>query len=174
MATDISPTLTQTIDKLLQIILSFPSEKFNTIPFAGSWTAAQVCDHVLKSVSGVHEMLYSKAEPTTRQAEEKKEAISNMFLDFVTKMKSPEFILPRNEPLDKNQVVSAFEELKSKLTEAINRLDLTQACTVFELPGFGPFTRVEWIWFAVYHTQRHTHQLTNIFEVMSHKKQAAV
>ena len=174
MKKTISNELTQTINKLLQSISLFPSEKFNTIPFEGSWTAAQVCDHILKSVSGVLENLYNKTRPTARQPDEKREAIKKMFLDFTTKMKSPSFVLPGNEALEKEKMMQAFEELKTKFDEAINNLNLSESSTGFELPGFGEFTRLEWIWFAVYHTQRHTWQLSNIFDILVNKKTATV
>lgn len=174
MKKTISNELTQTINKLLQTISAFPPEKFNTIPFEGSWTAAQVCTHILKSVSGVLENLYSKTKPTTRQPDEKREAIKKMFLDFTTKMKSPSFVLPGNEAIEKEKMMQAFEELKTKFDEAINSFDLSESCPGFELPGFGGFTRLEWIWFAIYHTQRHTWQLSNIFDILVNKKSVTV
>ena len=54
-----------------------------------------------------------------------------------------------------------------KMIEAIKTLNLSETCTAFELPGFGEFTRAEWIYFAMYHTQRHTHQLKKIYERMA-------
>lgn len=171
MTKDILSQMTATANKLLQTISSFPSEKFNTIPFEGSWTAAQVSDHILKFVSGVQEMLYTSIKPTMRQPDEKAEAIKAMFLNFDTKMKSPEFVLPENSVIEKEKILTALENITTKITEAIETLDLSATCTVFELPGFGEFTRAEWIWFAIYHTQRHTHQLKNIYEVLVNKKQ---
>ncbi len=67
-------------------------------------------------------------------------------------------------------MLAAWEDTKAKITEAIKTLDLSATCTVFELPGFGEFTRSEWIWFAIYHTQRHTHQLKNIYDILINQK----
>ncbi len=106
--------LTSTTDKLLQTISSFPEEKFNTVPFEGSWTAAQVSDHILKSVSGIQEMLYTTTKPTARQPDEKVGAIKAMFLDFTTKMKSPDFVLPRKYTHRKRKNVSRLGRHKSE------------------------------------------------------------
>jgi hypothetical protein len=54
----------------------------------------------------------------------------------------------------------------------MQELDLSKTCQGFQLPGSAAFTRAEWIWFAIYHTQRHTRQLKNILEVINGKKQA--
>ncbi len=93
MSKDILIEMTNTAGKLLQTISVFSEEKFNTVPFEDSWTAAQVSDHILKSVSGVLEMLYTNTKQTKRQPDEKAGAIRSMFLDFTTKMKSPDFVL---------------------------------------------------------------------------------
>ena len=167
MTKDILIEMNDTTNKLVQTISTFPRERFNTIPFEGSWTAAQVSDHILKSVSGVLELLYAPTKPTERQPNEKTEAIKAMFLDFKTKMKSPEFVLPGESPIEKEKLLTAWENTKAKITEAIKTLNLSETCTAFELPGFGEFTRAEWIYFAMYHTQRHTHQLENIYVTLA-------
>jgi uncharacterized damage-inducible protein DinB len=172
MAKDIFSAATASVDKLIQTIAAFPAEKFNSVPFEGSWTAAQVADHILISVSGITDLLYTDAKPTSRRPDENVKTIGDMFLDFTTKMKSPGFVLPRNEPLDKKEMIKAWEDAKAKLLESISELDLSATLTAFELPGSGKFTRTEWVWFAIYHTQRHTHQLKNIHEIVTNKKQA--
>ena len=170
MTKDILLEMEETASKLLQTVSAFPHEQFNSIPFEDSWTAAQVSDHILKSVSGVWEMFYTPTKPTDRPADRKAEAIKAMFLDFETKMKSPEFVLPGNSPMEKETLVNALEKIMAKLVSAIKTLNLSETCTAFELPGFGEFTRAEWAWFAIYHTQRHTRQLKNIRELLLKKK----
>ncbi|MGZ8558570.1 MAG: DinB family protein [Chitinophagaceae bacterium] len=167
MAKDILNEMDETAYKLLHTISSFPQENYNTIPFEDSWTAGQVSEHILKSVSGVVEMLYAPAKPTVRQPNEKAEAIKAMFLNFSIKMKSPEFVLPGNSPIEKNKISTALKDTMANIIEAITTQNISETCTVFELPGFGEFTRAEWIYFAMYHTQRHTHQLKNIYETIA-------
>ncbi|HKO79459.1 MAG TPA: DinB family protein [Chitinophagaceae bacterium] len=173
MNQDILAGMTKTVNKLLQAIDDFPEEKFNTVPFEGSWTPAQVSDHILKSVSGVLELLYATTKLTSRNPDEKVDAIKAMFLDFTIKMKSPDFVLPRNTPIEKETMLSAWEDLKIKILEATRTLDLSATCAAFELPVFEELTRSEWVWFAIYHMQRHTHQLKNIYEILINQKQLA-
>lgn len=170
MTKDILTEMTHTAGKLLQTISSFPEEKFNTIPFKGSWTAAQVSDHILKSASGIVELLYTNTIQTTRPPDEKAGAIRALFLDFSTKMKSPDYVLPESQPIEKEKIMPTLENTMTKIIQAIHKLDLSATCKAFELPGFGEFTRTEWIWFAIYHTQRHTHQLKNIHKTLVSKK----
>ncbi|MGO3653762.1 MAG: hypothetical protein ACTJFN_05275, partial [Sphingobacterium sp.] len=40
--------------------------------------------------------------------------------------------------------------------------DLSLTCIDFSIPEYGEFTRFEWIWFNIYHTQRHMLQLESM------------
>ena len=82
-------------------------------------------------------------------------------------MKSPEFIIPDDKNYDKKELLCSLDELSSGITEAANTLDLEATCTMFEFPYYGYFTRLEIIYFVVYHTRRHIHQLQNIFEKLT-------
>jgi hypothetical protein len=82
-----------------------------------------------------------------------------MFLDFSIKMKSPDFILPSDKPLDKEQLINGIKNQSKEILNAMQANDPTEVCTGFEIPGFGPFTRLEWLYFITYHTQRHVWQL---------------
>ena len=46
-----------TMNKLGTALSSVKDEQFNEIPFEGSWTAAQVADHILKSQAGFDKIL---------------------------------------------------------------------------------------------------------------------
>ena len=155
-----------TIETFLKTVESFPPDKFNVIPFEGSWTAAQVTDHILKGVVDLPQLLQAKVINTDRQPDEKVAMIEKIFLDFSSKMKSPDFILPRTEPLDINELSQAWQKTKKEILDAVSSLDLSMIATAFELPGMGPFTRFEWIWFAICHIKRHTHQLKNIHRLI--------
>ena len=156
--------------ELIQAISVFNEEEFNTIPFKGSWTAGQVAEHVYKSVSAFTKGLYGKVKPTTRQPDEKVEPIKKTFLDFDTKMSSPDFIIPSNGFHDKNAILSSLKSTMDKITEAIKTFDLSATCLSFIPPAIGELTRLESIYFVIYHTQRHIHQLKNISQKVVNKK----
>ena len=107
--------LDKTTKELLDTIDSFSQEQFNTIPFEGSWTAAQVAEHLWKSESGIPQVVEGTSRPTTeRQGDEKMEVIKSVFLDFTSKYASPEFILPSNERKEKGDLLKAFKKDKRR------------------------------------------------------------
>ncbi|MBO9732809.1 MAG: DinB family protein [Chitinophaga sp.] len=160
MKTALLHDIDHTGNTLLRLLSSLSTEQLNTLPFEGSWTAAQVAEHIWKA--GDCSLLYGPAQPTDRMPDEKVDAIKAMFLNFGIKMQSPEMIRPGNDPLTKDEVLQNIHQAWEKLTNAANTLDLKDECMAFEVPGFGPFTRYEWIQFINIHTQRHIHQLQNI------------
>ncbi len=162
MNRDLITELDNTATSLTQVVSSFEPENFNRVPFPGSWTPGQVAEHVLKSLSGIPEMIYGKTKSTQRPPNEKEEDIKSLFLNFDIKMQSPEFILPENKTYDKDRLLNALQTVFTKIKNTVQTNDLTATCLGFEFPGFGYLTAYEWARFAVYHTQRHIHQLKNI------------
>lgn len=156
--------VTSTGDTLQQLLRSFSEEQLNTVPFEGSWTAAQVASHICKA--GDCGVLYGTTVPSGRQPDEKIPAVKSIFLNFDAKMISPEFIRPDEGHLPKESVLKDTAATWEKLTTAANTVNLTEECTSFEVPGFGPFTRLEWIQFINIHTQRHIHQLQRIYNTV--------
>jgi len=162
MKNEIVHSFEETTHSLLKALQSFDEQSINEIPFEGSWTAAQVTDHILKSQAGLPHLLGGKIESTDRNPNEKTAGIKKIFLDYGIKMKSPDFILPSLEPQDKEALIKKVEDTSKNIIEAMHKGDLNKVCQDFELPNMGLLTGSEWSWFAIYHTQRHVHQLNNI------------
>lgn len=144
----------------------FDENKFNVIPFEGSWSAAQVADHLLKANTGAAQTLLGSTIDTTREPGANEEAIRSFMLDMDTKMTSPEFILPSNDPIEKDTMLQNTREAGNKLRNILLEEDITKTCTDFSLPGLGELTRYEWICFVVCHTRRHTHQINIILKML--------
>jgi hypothetical protein len=152
---------------LLVVVASIRAEQINTVPFAGSWTAGQVGEHLLISASGVLETINGPVEPTERDPSEMAGFIKNMFLDFTSKMSSPDFVLPSDTPKNKEALLQSLEKTMNGIHAVAEREDLSATCMSFEFPGFGMLTRLEWITFILAHIQRHVHQLNIIAEKLN-------
>lgn len=157
----------ETEQAFYNVLASFTQKQLNEVPFEGSWTAAQVADHMLKSKSGIPELLTGPSRSTLREPDEMVEIISSTFLDFTTKMKSPDFIIPTNEPVNKEELLKSIAEMRERIKAKAAKVDLSDTITSFPFPGLGEFTGYEWIHFLVCHTKRHTHQLKNIFWILA-------
>ncbi|GGA98556.1 DinB family protein [Puia dinghuensis] len=165
--TELAAQVKQTGANIIHTIAAFTGEQFNSTPSYGGWTAGQVAEHLLLS-AGVAEVIAGRTSPTTdRQPDTHLAMIAGVFLDFSTKLPSPDYIIPAEGYYDKEEMLNKIKLVWDKIGEGTRLLDLSATCLDFEFPGVGPMTRLEWIWFYVWHTQRHLHQLKNIYASVS-------
>ncbi|AYD46509.1 DinB family protein [Arachidicoccus soli] len=160
-----------TFEIFIQKLRSVDEAVFNTIPFKNSWTVGQVAEHVLKFQSGVVRAFSNKKAAPNRAFDQYASIIKNMFLDFDTKMKSPEFVWPGNELIDKHSLNNKLENIAQKILNLIENEDLKLLCKGFMFPSIGELTGFELINFVIYHTQRHIAQLENIIAHLKNKMQ---
>ncbi|GAA0558179.1 DinB family protein [Chitinophaga japonensis] len=156
-----------TCSTLLELLSSFSQEQLNTVPFAGSWTAGQVGRHLQKG--SPEELLYGPVRPTERQPDEKVEELKMIFLDFETRLQSPDFVLPEDVTYHKEALVSALQHTIARVRAAVESRDMSATCTGFALPTMGELTGEEWAIFYLVHIQRHIQQLKRIYKAIMGK-----
>ncbi|EKT4510837.1 hypothetical protein AAIP42_002560 [Flavobacterium psychrophilum] len=74
-------------------------------------------------------------------------------------MKAPDFIQPSSNPQIKADILVSIQNIKNEFLEIAEMQNLELICLDFEIPTFGKFTKYEWVWWAIFHTQRHIYQL---------------
>ena len=88
--------------------------------------------------------------------------MKKIFLDFSTKFESPDFIIPAKIFYHKEEIIRNVKTSFAQLNKISNTVDLSEAIVD---PALGEITKLEMLHFAIYHTQRHIHQLTKIAAV---------
>ncbi len=164
METVISIEIRKTTDELIQLISLTTDKQFNEIPFEGSWTLAQVGSHLLKSYRLAEALETGPVTSTQRSPDKEIEKIKKIFLDFNAKYKSAEALLPTDEPIEKEKILSGLQERISKINEVIQTKDLTETCIGMPFKGIGELTRIEWLGVILFHTQRHIDQMKTILK----------
>jgi hypothetical protein len=164
MERDIMSLYKETVNSLAAGADAFSRETFNQIPFKESWTAAQVLVHVTKSNLSVAEVLSWQGKPVHRPPDERIKELGDIFLDFTTRLKSPDFILPEPGIYEKEIVVQNLQHSITQLYNEAAGADLSEAV---KHPIFGDITRLELLYFVIYHTRRHINQLNNILKYVS-------
>ena len=158
--------LHEPVSELLNLLSSNTETGINTVPFKNSWTAAQVADHITKSTSSIAKAMNMESAPTERDPGERIQELKKMFLDFTVKFKSPEFILPSQDVYEKELLIgklsSSFDQLKE-------RADTVNLSGMITHPAFGDITKLELLYFVLYHTKRHLRQVKNILLIVESK-----
>src|SRR5260221_2364405 len=155
--------------ELLATIETLSEPALNTVPFADSWTAAQLDTHVTKSNISIAQALDMEAKKAERNPGERVPELKEIFLDFTIKFQSPDFIVPAAGNYEKEILIAKLKRSIERLKEQRNKVNLSG---ILSLPAFGEITKLELLYFVLYHTQRHTHQLKNIIQVTEKKLKA--
>ncbi len=164
---DLFVSLGNTITELVELISSADSTKINAIPFNDSWTAAQLASHITKSNKAITQAMNMEGKKTGRDPGERIQELKNMFLNYETKFQSPDFIMPTKDIYEKKILVDDLKNSIKQFKDAGWSIDLSE---IISLPSFGEITKLELAWFVLYHTQRHIHQLKNIFASLENNK----
>ncbi len=153
----------EAIAQLIGLMLPLDETQVNAVPYEDSWTPGQLFSHVTKSINGMAGAMLKESAPSERDPGEKILGLKNAFLDFSTKMKSPDFIIPDDGPYQKQACIDAlkksFELLKGNTCNA-NLNDLLQGLPI------GEVTKLELLHFLLYHTQRHLNQMKKIADAL--------
>jgi len=166
MRNELKIEIINTFGQLYQTLSLFTESEINAIPFEGSWTSGQVARHIIKATSGLKQVCDSNTKKIAGNPQEKVPALNKIFLDFNTKMNSPEFIYPEAKDYNKELLLATIQQIENELLDIAENYDLTLTCMGFEMPGFGNLTIYELISFAVVHTKRHIYQLQNIYKAI--------
>ena len=146
----------------IELLESVDENNFNRIPFPGSWTPAQLAEHVIKFTSGVAKVQTAPAVEANRPVDLNEGKLKAIFLDMNRKNIAPDFVQPGNDLLEKKVVIEKLKSIRQNIILAIDSNDLSLLCAGIQFPSLGELTRLEWIYFGIYHVQRHVIQLKNM------------
>ena len=159
---EIIPALLVVAMQVVGLARSLDEEKWNAIPYKGSWTPAQLVRHLLKSVSGIGPLIEKQTQPAERDPGERILQLKQNFLDITKTMQSPEFIVPEKMQYNKDSLITEFEAALAPLTR-LKDVNVNELITGLPL---GPITKLEIIHFILYHFQRHLIQMKRITEAL--------
>lgn len=154
--------------ELINVLKSTAEAKFNTVAFKGSWTIAQVADHIILSNTSIAKALSLAGTPINRAPDERAGELEAIFLDFSKKYKAPDFIIPAKELYGKEELVHQLEHSFSAIIDVSDHTDLA---VLINHPAFGDISKLEILYFVWFHTQRHLQQVKNILHYLEGKQQ---
>jgi hypothetical protein len=149
-------------DNLLQLLLGFEADKFLMKPGEKEWSAAEVAEHLLLIERNVSKALAGKALPTERPYDQKLTVLATFLSDLEGKINAPEVVKPVAVSHNRQEMIEELKKLRQGHADLVPGMDLSETCMDFKHPMLGTLTRYEWIYFDIYHADRHLHQLRRI------------
>jgi sporulation protein YlmC with PRC-barrel domain len=149
----------QVSDTLVQLLQSVNERNFNQKPGHDKWSIAQVADHIRLSNNSVAKALALAGKPVDRNPGERIGELKNVFLDFQTKLQSPDFIVPSKDIYDQKLLLKDLQASIQLIRERMYEDNLDE---LINHPAFGDISKFEILHFVLYHTQRHLRQIKEI------------
>jgi len=159
----------QSSENFITALELFTQENFNIKPFDKSWSAAQVAEHIFLSVKGLPQLFEMPTTEQPRDYAQHLDTLRKIFLNFDVKLDAPAFIIPSDKDQDKTSLVESLRNSFKEIETAVNTKDLTQVIADVPFPTIGPMSRYEWVWFTIFHLQRHTKQLHEIHRFVTNE-----
>jgi len=143
---------------VLETIAVIPDTLYFVKPETG-WSVAQILTHLCETEKLSLKTLQATGEPTEgRPPDEWVRKLEKALLRRDREYSAPEVTLPK-EKNDIEPDLKRFSEYRREMHVIIDQFDLTETCTQSPHPGAGYMTRIEWIYFTVFHGYRHAEQM---------------
>ncbi len=81
------------------------------------------------------------------------------------------FLFEEKKNYDHDEVIKVLKSSIDKLKALRSKADLVE---IIALPIFGQVTKLELLYFVLYHTQRHIHQLNKMLAALKSKKKQLI
>lgn len=151
------------LDVLHRFLDRLSDEQLNKVPYAESWTPGQLVRHIIKSMQGIGTVLTKSGKKADRDPGQQIPGLEQTFLDFSTKMKSPDYIVPENKQYEKAELIKQLDEVWHDLKQGVPTAQLDEFVEGFPA---GEMTKWEMLNFILVHTKRHLHQMEKICEAL--------
>jgi uncharacterized damage-inducible protein DinB len=156
-------SLQQSTDQLLAKIGTIPETIFNKKPAKDTWSIGQVFEHIWLVESAVNRVMLLDTQPAIeRDPAQQIDFIKDAFQNFETKFQAFGPIIPSDQHKKQSLLVEKLKKSRKTLFEIINEKDLSEICLAFKHGLFGELSRGEWVYFNIYHSARHLHQVDRL------------
>lgn len=155
----ISTVVSHAFAGFLQAFSAISPQDVNKVPYANSWTAAQVVLHVTLSTTLMIRLTDERGVAARREPGARVDELEKIFLDFSATLDAPDMIVPPPGVYEKDVLIENLESAIATLLEKAARHNLDELLSAALL---GDVTRLELLYFVSFHTRRHTHQLERI------------
>ncbi len=149
-------------DAVLKEFLEFDGDSFFLKPSAQEWSAAEVGEHLVLVGKHVLKALIGSALPTNRGFDEKLALLRPAMANQDQKFEAPAIAIPQSIHQNRHDIVDELKSVRQEITKLVPGMDLSLTCMDAKHPRVGNLTRYEWIYFDIYHAERHLHQLRTV------------
>lgn len=166
-AGQIVPALDHMASEWNHILTAFSEKGLNLKPFRGSWTAAQLADHVILYNKAAASLFRQKGQTHAGNASEKMPELAAWLLDKASRSKAEATLLPARQLYGQVRLTDSVQQSFAMIGELALQHDLSE-CVRHETWGW--MTRLELLHLVLFHSMRHRRQLQHIYGITEQRQ----
>lgn len=160
--------LTESRDKMMEVIEDLSSEQLNYKPSPEAWSIAECVEHLAISEHSISDMFHgtlsAMADPARRaEVQMNDEQVLQLITDRSSKIKTSEAFEPSGKYGSFESTVEAFNTKREAHIEYLKETEDDLRNHYSEMP-FGTIDSYQVLLFMSGHTERHTEQMKEIME----------
>jgi uncharacterized damage-inducible protein DinB len=144
---------------IVDFVRSLDNQKLNTKPTAKEWSVLECLEHLIVIEKLAKKVFDLESVEPRRPYFSKIEMMKNGLLNFNEKYEASEIFLPTGLYSDSNKALEDFENQRKEISK---KGDLKLLYIGIEHPIFGKLTKLEWVYFCIFHAQRHFEQMKRV------------
>ena len=128
------------------------------------WSMADCLEHLIQLEQLILVVLNGEVrELDGRDPGQKIQNIKVVFANIEQKLSAGGPTIPSKDVKNRLEITEKFIITRDKITNYLVSADTSKLCMGFKHRLFGELTRLEWLYFIIYHSNRHAIQMENIF-----------
>jgi hypothetical protein len=143
-------------------VTGLSNEKFNFRKEKGAWSIGDCLEHLVITEQSAKNILLGPVKYYNRDYDAKLSVVKKAFGDDTKKFAASILLLPSESSKIPEKMINDYIANREDIKKVVEKEDLTVLCDAFRHKLFGHFTRLEWIYFVIYHSERHARQIERI------------
>lgn len=152
------------LDFFKESLQNVSSVLYSKQPGEGQWSIQQILEHLTVTEKGVLMMGNGPTTDTDRDPSVTIHQVRDALGDRTSKRVAPAQVSPPGEDKTMEEFIAILESTRQSFIDQANSKGWNQILTLFPHPIAGTMTRLEWLYFHIYHTERHLQQIKEIIQ----------
>lgn len=133
-------------------------------PVEGKWSIQQILDHLAVTESVILNLSKGPSLENDRDPTAIINVIKVAFGNHNKVYPNPKAVNPSGQSKSKEELLSVIETSRFAYLEEIKTKGAPHLLDLYPHPLTGKMTRIEWLYFNIYHIERHIHQIKMILQ----------
>lgn len=159
MELDVEKDFQENTKSIIDFVKNLDAQKLTKKPSAKEWSVMECVEHLIVIEKLAKKVLDLESSEPRRPYFSKIEMMKNGLLNFNEKYETTEIFFPTGLYSDTNKALEDFENQRKEISK---KGDIKLLYIGIEHPFFGKLTKLEWVYFCIFHAQRHFEQMKRV------------